>query len=435
MFFRKIFTLASIALICVSESSFAAGFAIAEQSVAGLGNAFAGGAAIADDPSTVWYNPAGMTRLCNNRLALGTHWIIPKAKFHNDDSVKFNSTPLTGNDGGDAGENAVVSNVYFTSQYSDCLWFGLGINTPFGLKTKYDCSWVGRYHAILSELLTININPSIGYKYSDCLSVGAGFSVQYAHAFLTQAIDVGLLTAGSLPCDGYTELTGEDYALGFNLGVLYDFWCGSRLGLHYRSEVVQDLVGKVRFMGIPPVTDTLRTLVNAGARSKNHFPQSASASLYVPFCDCWAFLFDATWTKWHVLKQLRFTFKSDQADGIVPLNWENTWRISTGVNYYLGDSMILRGGFAYDETPIPGKKDATIRIPDADRYWFAFGGSYYPSNCLRLDLSYTYIYAEDPVIDMPVNTDPAEPNFARGFLKGHWDANAHIMSVQAVVEF
>ncbi len=179
--------IAVILLFVSAGSAFAAGFALVEQSMSGLGNAYAGGAAGAEDASTIFYNPAGMTRLNGQQLIVGTHVVMPSVKFHNEGSTHVTGLPLSGGNGGDGGVTKPVPNLYYSRKVSDKFSVGMGINAPFGLATDYDKNWVGRYHAVESDVLTVNINPSIAYKITDNLSFGAGFNVQYMKAKLSNA--------------------------------------------------------------------------------------------------------------------------------------------------------------------------------------------------------------------------------------------------------
>src|SRR5688572_21412923 len=168
---RRILTLSiGLALGGISASASAAFFQLAENNASGIGNAFAGGAAIAEDASTVWHNPAGLVRLEGSQFVAAGHVIMPSTKF---DKTTATVTPaagggnISGGNGGNAGETAFVPNFYSSLQLNNKLWLGLGVNVPFGLATDYEDDWVGRYHADRSEIQTININPSIAYKIND----------------------------------------------------------------------------------------------------------------------------------------------------------------------------------------------------------------------------------------------------------------------------
>ena len=160
----------------------ASGFQLLEQNASGLGNAYAGSAAVAENASTIFYNPAGMTKLKGVNFSGGVNLIRPSFKFDNNGSTGPGGMPLGSNNGGDAGSTGVVPNLYASWELTPQWFVGLGIGAPFGLMTEYDDDWVGRYHSRKFEIQSININPSIAYKVSDRLSLGAGLNWTYLDA-------------------------------------------------------------------------------------------------------------------------------------------------------------------------------------------------------------------------------------------------------------
>ncbi len=187
---------------------YAGSFVLNEQSVTGLGVAFASGAA-AEDASTLFFNPAGIVLLDRGELQLGTNVVIPSAQFRNEGTrynlpgTPFNGLLIAGNNGGDGGVTHIIPNLYLTQPvfrnngYGD-LSIGFGLSAPFGLETDYDPGWVGRYASLRSKLVTIDIQPTISYRLFNRLSFGASVDVQRASGRLTQAIDFGLASRNSL---------------------------------------------------------------------------------------------------------------------------------------------------------------------------------------------------------------------------------------------
>ncbi|MGD8703633.1 MAG: outer membrane protein transport protein, partial [Desulfosarcina sp.] len=242
-------------VLVIAGSAMGAGFAIIEQSAASAGYAYAGAAAVAEDASTIFFNPAGMSLQSGNELQIGGHYIIPKAEFKNQGSNNGLppplSGPLLGGNGGDAGEAALVPNLFYMHDFSDKWKAGIGITAPFGLVTEYDNGWVGRYYALKSDLATLNINPSVAYKINDQWSLGVGISFQRVEAELTQAIDWGtaLVSQGLAPptlsqnLDGTAKIEGDDWGFGANVGLIFEPRPGTRLGLHYRSQIDHTLEG------------------------------------------------------------------------------------------------------------------------------------------------------------------------------------------------
>jgi len=248
---------ASLTIACLlffACNAMGSGFAIIEQSASCAGYAYAGAAAVAHDASTIYFNPAGMSLLSGNELQVGAHYIIPKAEFKNRGSTTVLGTPLSG-DGSDGGETALVPNLYFLYSISERWKAGIGITAPYGLTTEYDNGWVGRYHALKSNLTTLDINPSVAYKINDQWSLGLGVSFQRAEAELTNAVDWGtaLVVRGLAPpsasqgLDGTAKVEGDDWRAGANVGLIFAPLAGTRLGLQYRSKIDHTLEGDATF--------------------------------------------------------------------------------------------------------------------------------------------------------------------------------------------
>ncbi|MCP4200756.1 MAG: transporter, partial [bacterium] len=229
--------LAPLAPLPWPAAASAALFQAAGVCASGLGNAFAGTAAVAKDACTVWYNPAGMTRLDEEELVLGFHLSSPAVEFEDTGSRVFFAAPLEGGSGGDAGGIEALASFYYARPLDDRLAFGLGLNRPFALDTEYRAGWVGRYHALRSEIGSVNLTATVGYRFSDHLSVGFGANLSRLDVELARAIDLGsmcfaLELAGDLPfgdcdarglepqhSDGTVGFDADSTAVGFNLGL------------------------------------------------------------------------------------------------------------------------------------------------------------------------------------------------------------------------
>ena len=330
-------------LIAGSPGLRAGSFALNEQSVSSIGSAYAGGAAQAEDVSTLFFNPAGIALLDHGEFQLGGQFISPNATFQNQGShlvapgTPFNNEPLSGGNGGDGGVDHVIPNVYlaqplFRSPTYGDLSIGIGLTVPFGLETDYAPDWVGRYAALRTKLTTFDIQPTIAYRFLDRISIGASIDVQYASARLSQAIDFGeigastlapfyaalpgRLAASGVPLaaipgvvaateraysaagfvpqgrDGVAEVQGDDWSVGFTVGLIVEylkaneleFLQDGRFGFSYRSAIDHTLQGPGQFRGVPSLTAV-------GAPVQFPFPsalqgvffnQSASAGLDLP---------------------------------------------------------------------------------------------------------------------------------------------------------
>jgi len=408
--------LAFCVLIISAGAAFGAGFALVEQSVSGLGNAYAGGAASAEDATTIFYNPAGLTRLSGQEVIAGGHVIVPSVKFHNEGSTHvlqaYTGQPLSGENGDDGGVTKAVPNLYYSKKINDRLSVGIGINAPFGLATEYDKTWVGRYHAVKSDLMSININPTIAYKLNDNLSVGAGVSAQYIKATLSNAIDFGTLdflgklglpahALGLTPqqADGYVELEGDSWGFGFNLGLLYEFTKNTRLGIAYRSQVKHTLKGEADFSKVPAGLSPYPVFKDDDVTADIRLPDNLSVSFVHQFNPQWMVMADFTWTNWGVFKKLEVEFDNpNQPNSTTTENWKDSYRYSLGVTYLPDKKLALRVGTAYDTSAVSQAKYRTPRIPDGDRIWAACGMGYKISDLLSLDVGYAHLFINDPDI-------------------------------------
>ena len=429
---------------CVS----AAGFSLVEQSVSGLGNAFAGGAAIAEDASTIFYNPAGLTRLGKNDFTLGGHLIRPNVKFTNQGSTSATGQAPSGSNGGDAGGLNFVPNAYYAHALSDTWRIGIGINAPFGLKTDYESGWVGRYQALKSDIKTININPSLAYQVNDRFSLGAGIDAQYIKAELTRAIDFGTLcvsqfgqrlgsaAAGARACasagirpgtrDGTVKIEGNDWSYGVNLGALFQVSSSTRLGVAYRSKIKQELTGDATFSNpaLPGPFAALtasRLTSNGGVKANVTLPDTLSFSAVTAIDSQWTLLGDITWTKWSRFDELRVRFNNGAPDSVTVENWKDVYRFSLGANYAFSPVLTLRGGVAYDQSPV---KDEfrTARIPDQDRTWLSFGLTYKVGPAAFVDAGYTHLFVKNASLN--------KSEAGAGTLKGEYKTYANTVSVQ-----
>lgn len=446
--------IATVAITLAGTSWFsnaqAAGFQLFEQSVSGLGTSFASTAA-AEDASTVWWNPAGMSYLSGGNFTLGGHIIKPTAKFKNQDSRTLlplpNGLPMSGGNGGDAGGIALLPNLYYTHSLTDRFSLGIGVNAPFGLTTEYDDDWVGRYHALKSALTVININPAVSWKINDSFSVGGGINLQYAKAELGSAVDFstvclarvpaatcasqGLATPGNVARDGKATVEGDNWGYGFNLGLMWQIVPSTRIGLAYRSSVSQDLEGDIKYKNVPALFTAIPQLnaafSNTDAKAGVDLPESVSLGLHSQIDESWAVMADLTWTKWSRFEELRVKFDSGARDSVTTEKWDNSYRVAVGGSYKPTSAWTLRAGVAYDKSPVPDEF-RTPRIPDQDRTWLSFGANWKVSQNGSLDFGYAHIFVKDASLNL--SAADAENN-ARGTLRGEYsNPSVDIVSVQ-----
>lgn len=428
-------TVVALLFTAFSSVANASGFQLFEQSVSGLGNAFAGSAASAEDATTIFFNPAGLTRIPGTQAIAGVHMIAPTTEFEKKGSTALvtnfqGNNALLGTNGGNAGETGVIPNVYAAHQLTNDLHIGLGVNVPFGLKTKYSNDWVGRYQGIRSELKTININPTLAYKINNMFSVGFGVSAQYADADLTNAIDFGQAAGpgAGQALDGRQQLTGNDWGWGYNLGVMMQLMPQTRIGIAYRSHIDFKLDGDVKF-SVPAVAQPAFPFSKENASAKLDLPETVSLSAYHEMNSKLALLADVSWTKWDRFDELKVKIDNPALPtSVTPFDWNNTFRYSIGANYKVHQEWTLRTGASYDPTPVPNANKRSVRVPDNDRYWLAFGISHIPNRNFRFDFAYTHLFIRGAHIS---NNDGAGH-----ILRGNYnESSADIFSGQMVWSF
>lgn len=439
----------------------AAGFQLNETSAAGLGNAYAGGAAVAEDASTLWSNPAGLSRLGQRQVAGVLHLITPSIRFRNDASVAAVAQTLGGN-GGDAGGLNVVPNLYLAVPVNRDLVLGLGVNAPWGLVTDYDRGWAGRFQADKSDIATLNVNPGLSFKLSNSLALGAGLNwqrmlaefsndVNYSAALLAAARANGI-AAGSATFNAIAAATagqtahaiikGSDNAWGWNLGVLWVPNKDQRLGLSYRSAITYHIDGRARFSNpdvavagpLGPTVAALANGVNAlatfdtGVRADVKLPPIANASYVHQLSPAWDLLVDLQWTGWSTIESLRFVRSDGTLLQETPEHFKDSWKLAVGANWRLGGPWTLKGGVARDQTPVRDRF-RTPRLPDGDRTWLGAGLQYQAGRELRLDLGAAYIWVKKTRLHDDQSASAA------GVLDGHYKSHTTVLSGQATWSF
>ena len=460
--------LAALSMGLAAGEAQGSAFALQEQNASGLGHAYAGGAAAAEDVSTIFYNPAGLVRLQSIQTVVAANVICPSTKFQDGASDHAFNQPLGGT-GGDAGSCAVVPNLYLGVPFTDKWSFGLGINVPFGLKTEYDSSWLGRFQAVKSEVKTYNFNPALSWEPTKNFTVGAGVSYQYLSAEFTSQINYaaayasgvqravagGLVPQTAAPAligsafglESSAKIDGNDAGWGWNVGVLWQATPQTRVGAAYRSHISYTVDGNVNIDNptavgtlppqLAPVGAAILNNVNANyllssgsVQLKIRLPDTANISIFHQFNNQWDLMADVQYTGWGSIKELNIQRTSGVPPGADPTlsntieNFQNTWRFSAGANYRYTDKWTLRGGIAWDQTPVRDQY-RTPRLPDDNRFWLAFGAQYRINDNWAIDAAYAHIFISDASMNQNAGS---QAQF--GLIDGHYNADVNIIGLQ-----
>jgi long-chain fatty acid transport protein len=439
-----------IGLLCAlaASSASASGYHFGSQSAAAQGTANANGAEAAD-PSVLFYNPAGMTRLDGTRASGVLTVVMPSTKFTDQGSTTSFGLSTGGGNTDKFAKTTVVPHAYLTHKLSNDLSLGFAMFVPFGSKTEYDSDWAGRYTALSTELTTIALNPSIAFKLSPKVSIGAGITAQYLDgklqkgavvqqqvATIAQAqpgVPVSVIRAavmnqlgglikqvsGNPAYSGGVEVQGDDWGFGFNLGLMYEYDKDTRFGIAYRSAVKHKLKGDATWNVATAVSNLTTTLgpyvggpaaaaallkagltdryTDSAAGLEITTPESLSFNFYKKH-ERFGVMGDLTWNRHSRFKELRIDFANSLPDSNTPENWTDTLRASLGVTYQWSDALTLRGGLAIDQSPVT-PRNRTASLPDNDRSWVSGGLNWKLDAKRSVDFALSYVHVAGGQID------------------------------------
>ena len=372
----QIGSVAVAALFCSTAVALAGGFAVREQSAEFQGMSFAGSAAMGGGIGSMFWNPAATATKEGFNTESNYSLIIPDAEVHTKAGT---GTPGVGNDSGNIAGLAIVPASYMTYQfknYDPNLFVGLGINSPFGLTTEPENgNYKGAFLGRTSHLLTINFNPTLAYRVSPAITVGAGLQVMYASGQFKFAVP-----AAGFPSAGFE---GNDIAIGATAGINLALAPGSNIGLGYRSRMTEKLEGTYFQPG---------TSVNASVDLK--LPDIVTLSLRQAVAPNMRLLGTVEWSHWGVFDELRVKAQG-LTDRVIDARWSDSWLFSVGGEYDLNRALTLRTGVGYEISPVDDPTKRIIGIPDSDRIWVSLGASYRYSESTTIDFAYTHIFLED----------------------------------------
>lgn len=402
---KKVLILSSAGLLGFSQLAFASAFQLWEQDGASVGSYHAGRAAIAEDASTAFYNPAGLVLIKNQELIVGYDPVITNIKFNGTVNVNGTGPVATSSQGG--GYNFIPS-VQYAAPLSDRVVFALSAVYPFGLKTDYSQQDYTRYAATLTSLAVIDYTPSLGVKLTDKWSIGGGFDIERANGELSFA------NRGS-PVDTYAQNTGADHAYGYHVGALYQFSPTTRVGLGYNSKVVHVLHGSTVFNG-PLATNGFQS---NSSRLKLVLPATTTLSAFHQFNAKWDGMASVIYTQWNVEQQLVITDQNPSFNMTIPQNYKNTWNFSVGGNYHVTEQFMLRAGLGFDQTPT-NNQDRNLQIPDSNRIAVALGTHFQANSSIGLDVGWTHLFAMNTRINN-TQVGPLQTVTTNGSVQGSSD--------------
>ncbi|MFC1459633.1 OmpP1/FadL family transporter [Microvirga arabica] len=370
-------TLAAVslaALVAAQGGAHAGAFAIREQSASAQGYSFAGVASGSGNLSSMFWNPAVITMMPGWNTEASLSLIIPRVEIDPTTGTFPLFLPLGGS--GDIGQDALVPASYNSYQINDMLWVGLSTTSPYGLVTDPRDNWAGQVYSRSSKIFSLNVNPVVGIKINDWISVAAGPSLQYFDIRLKRA-------AAPTPGAPSIILDGDDIGFGFTAGVTLTPFAGTTIGIGYRSQIDHELEGTVTSpAGRIPISSDLTT------------PDQLTIGISQAITPALTVHAGFEWTNWSVLETPLVTGPGGVVVTDLPLNYKDGYFYSLGFDYKVNNQLTLRAGVAYEESPIDTEIRST-RLPDNDRIWASVGASYQWNNKLSFDVAYTHIFSKE----------------------------------------
>ncbi len=369
-----------VALLAATAAAEAGGFAVREQSATAQGQSFAGAASGSGGLSSMFWNPAAVTMRPGWNSEYHASLIIPEARIRPEAGTSPflafppGSTNFIGS--GDIAQDAIVPASYTNYQLSDQFWIGLANSAPFGLVTKPRDVWSGQIYARSSRVFTMNLNPVLGYKVNEWLTIAGGPMVQYFDVRLKSAL-------GPQATADTGRLEGDDIGIGFTAGVMITPWAGTHFGVGFRSSIHHQLDGSQSRPGLSvPITANINT------------PDQLTVGLTHWFTPQFNVNLGFEWTNWSRVGTQAVRGPGNVVVNQLALNYEDGYFYSIGAEYWLSPRMAVRAGVAYEESPITDEV-RTPRLPDNDRLWLSVGGTYRWNEKLSFDAAYTHIFVDD----------------------------------------
>ncbi|MEF1284293.1 outer membrane protein transport protein [Vibrio sp. M250220] len=392
-------TLLSIAvagsLLSTSAAVNAAGFQLAEYSATGLGRAYAGEAAMADNASAQWRNPAMLTYLEGTQVSTGAIYVNPNIDVNSSVDGSKSASPLlpTSNaSSSDFAHDAVIPNLYISHRYSDEIAVGFALGTNYGMETNLGDGFAGSHFGNEASVMTMEANLNVAYKLNEQWSFGGGLRyVMGEGSFGAKAPEYNVLSVPQGTTLKYME--GDDTAFGWQAGTAWQINDNHRIGFAYKSAVKLNLEGYATGLGFTPALATARD----NGSMNLELPATAELASYHQLNDKLAIHASINWTDWSSFEKLEAELNTYGTKMVKEENWEDNYRFALGATYMMNSKLALRAGAAYDTSAV-SDQNRTITIPETDRTWLSLGASYEVTKQFTLDGGLTYILAKNAPI-------------------------------------
>lgn len=398
---------ALLAVTAIATTTAQAGsFGIREQSTYYQGMSFAG-EAVGNDLSSMFWNPAATGSINGINSSSNFTGVFVDSQMH---------TP-SGSNSGNISDPGVVPASYFNYQINDRLYVGLALNSPFAFGTKPDnINWAGSVLGTTSKIVSVNATPTVAYKLTPTLTVGAGVQIEY--------VDVTLKSGPHPnPLSGITGRTieGDDISYGATAGIIWKPLAGTQIGLGYRSSVDLNLEGRCTGTGASSAKIGQSCLTGTDVNADLTLPDVVSFGIRQNISNNLAFMGTVEWTRWSSVDVVK-VIKSgtSTAVDVLPFNYEDGWFVSGGLEYAYDPYNTFRTGVGWEKSPITDE-NRNVLLPDADRWWLSIGSSHKITEKMTLDLAYTHIIVDDAPITANLTADAeSKVNIVSAGLKYKW---------------
>ncbi|OOE85245.1 aromatic hydrocarbon degradation protein [Salinivibrio sp. PR6] len=428
---KIVYLAVATALGSLSTTAHSAGFQLAETSATGLGRAFAGEAAMADNASAQFRNPALLSYLADTQVSAGGIYVNPNVDIDGT-NTNISNGKKTATSTDDVAHDAVIPNFYFAHQIDDRFTAGLALATNFGMETDLGNDFTGTQFGNEAAVTTFEINPNIAWKATEQLCLGAGIRYVLGEGSIgaKSSAQYGPYPKGTT----LKYMEGDDRAWGWQLGAVYDIDDKHRVGVNYRSEVDLTLEGHAEGLSY----DSSNPNRHYSGSMDLTLPATAELSSLHQLTEQWAIHTSINWTEWSSFDKLEASIPSLSSDPkmVKVENWEDNYRFAIGTTYQWDQKLTLRSGVAYDTSAV-SDKNRTLTIPETDRTWLSVGAGYNVTPELTLDAAFTYVFAKDAPVKEPrdgIESDQSGSAFGGNF-EGETTGNVWLVGVQASYRF
>lgn len=374
----------ALSLLCFfSNPVHAAAFALNDQGVTSLGNAYAGTSSIADDASTSYYNPAGLPELKHTQLVASGTYNYKHIKLYDATARNSVGNFITGANPTEPSASLLVPAGHFAWKVNQKWSLALSVIEPFGLNTKYSDDSIARLMTTEAKITVIDISPTFGYKVNKYLNVGAGLDI--VHTRTSFSSDVAWADSGPESL-GFVNITGDgNWSIGYHVGILVKPWKNNRMGLVYFSRLSPAFNSNVQSAETFDFFDTSK------ASYELKLPDRINYSLVQCVTKKFDVLGEVEWTHWSRLKYMQFNYNSAALPGVQSFYFKNTWRVSLGGDYRVTPKVVLKAGLGWDQSPVTNLYRSAL-LPDSDRYLLAIGAKFALDQRFAINVGYAHAF-------------------------------------------